>query len=236
MIEALIAGQTDPDELASLAHRRLKVPRETLREALRGRVTLHHRFLLRLHLQQIDMFDAAIAEIEAEVDANVAPFRTAIRVLTIMPCISELAARSIVAEIGTDMTRFPTASGFISWAGLCPRNDESAGKRRSNRLSKGAPWLKTTLIQCAWSGVRKKASYFQAQFQRIRARRGAKKAIGAVATAMLTAIWHMLTNGTLYQDLGGDYFDQRAKATQTKHLVGRLQQLGYDVTIAPQEG
>jgi transposase len=233
MVEALIAGTTDPDELAALAHRQIKAPAEVLREALRGRVTRHHRFLLRLHLQQIDVFDTAIAGIDEEVEDNVEPFRTAIRLLTTIPGVSDLSARIIMAEIGNDMTRFPTEGHLISWAGLCPRNDESAGKRRSNRMRKGAPWLKTALVQCAWAGARKKGSYLQAQFNRIRARRGMKKAIGAVAASILTAIYHMLTNGTFYQDLGGDYFDQRAKATQTKRLVNRLQSLGYDVQITP---
>jgi transposase len=233
MIEALIAGTIDPDELAALAHRRIKAPADTLREALRGRVTKHHRFLLRLHLQQIDTFDTAIAEIDAEVDANVEPFRTALRLLTTIPGVSDLSARTIIAEIGNDMTRFPTDGHLISWAGLCPRNDESAGKRRSNRMRKGAPWLKTALIQCAWAGVRKKGGYLQAQFHRLRARRGAKKAIGAVAASILTAIYHMLINGTLYQDPGGDYFDKRTKTTQTKRLVARLTNLGFEVQITP---
>jgi len=233
MIEALIAGETDPDTLAALAHRRIRAPAEELCEALRGRVTKHHRFLLRLHLQQIDIFDAAIVAIDQEVDANVEPFRAAITILTTIPGVSDLSARTIVAEIGTDMSRFPTDGHLISWAGLCPRNDESAGKRRSNRMRKGAPWLKTTLIQCAWSATRKKASYLQAQFHRLRARRGAKKAIAAVAASILTAIYHMLTNGTLYQDLGADHFDRRGKTAQTKRLVTKLQNLGYAVQITP---
>ena len=120
----------------------------------------------------------------------------------------------IAAEIGNDMSRFATAAHLISWAGLCPKNDESAGKRRSTRMSKGAPWLKTTLIQCGWAAARKKGSYIQAQFLRIRSRRGAKKAIGAVAASILTAIYHMLKNGTCYQDLGPDHFDRRAKGTK----------------------
>jgi len=233
MIEALIAGETDPNTLAALAHRRIRAPAEELCEALRGRVTKHHRFLLRLHLQQIDIFDAAIVAIDQEVDANVEPFRAAITILTTIPGVSDLSARTIVAEIGTDMSRFPTDGHLISWAGLCPRNDESAGKRRSNRMRKGAPWLKTTLIQCAWSATRKKASYLQAQFHRLRARRGAKKAIAAVAASILTAIYHMLTNGTLYQDLGADHFDRRGKTAQTKRLVAKLQNLGYAVQITP---
>jgi transposase len=231
MIEALIVGQTDPGKLAELAHRRIKTSPETLREALRGRVTKHHRFLLQLHLKQIDALDAAIAGIDQEVDANVEPFRTAIHLLTTIPGVSDLSARVIVAEIGNDMSRFPTEGHLISWAGLCPRNDESAGKRRSNRMRKGAPWLKTTLIQCAWAAARKKGSYLQAQC--LRSRRGAKKAIGAVAASMLTAAYHMLKDGTLYEDLGADHFDQRAKAAQTKRLVSRLQNLGYIVQITP---
>jgi transposase len=233
MIAALIAGETDPDALASLAHHRIRAPAAQLREALRGRVTKHHRFLFRLHLQQIDTLDAAIVEIDQEVDANVEPFRAAITILTTIPGISELSARTIIAEIGTDMSRFATDGDLVSWAGLCPRNDESAGKRRSNRMRKGAPWLKTTLIQCAWAAARTKGSYLQAQFHRLRARRGAKKAIGAVAASILTAAYHMLTDGTLYQDLGADHFDRRAKAAQTKRLVNRLQSLGYHVQITP---
>jgi transposase len=232
MIEALIGGETDPAVLAGLA-RRLKAPDNKLQAALRGRVTRHHRFLLRLHLNQIDALDAAMAEIDAEVEAHLAPFRTAIRLLTSIPGISDLGAQVIVSEIGTDMDRFPTAGHLLSWAGLCPRNDESAGKRRSTRLRKGAPWLKTLLVQCAWAASRKKDSYFQAQFHRLRSRRGAKKAICAVAASILTAAYHMLKDGTVYQDLGHDHFDKRSKDAQTKRLVSRLAKLGYDVEIKP---
>jgi len=233
MIAALIEGESDPGKLAELAHRRIKTSPEILREALRGRVTKHHRFLLRLHLQQIDTLDAAIAEIDQEVDAHVEPFRAAIELLTSIPGISDLSARVVVAEIGLDMSRFPTQGHLISWAGLCPRNDESAGKRRSSRMRKGAPWLKTTLIQCAWAAARKKGSYLQAQFHRLRARRGAKKAIGAVAASMLTAAYHMLKDGTLYEDLGADHFDRRAKTAQANRLVSRLQSLGFAVQVTP---
>jgi len=176
MIEALIAGQSDPEELAQLAHRRIKASPEELREALRGRLTRHHRFLLSLHLQQIDAIDAAIGAIDQEVDAQIEPFRTTVHLLTTIPGVDELSACVILAEIGRDMSRFPTAGHLISWAGLCPRNDESAGKRRSTRMRKGAAWLKTTLVQCAAAAARKKASYLQALFHRLRARRGAQKA------------------------------------------------------------
>ena len=233
MIEALIAGESDPGKLAEFAHRRLKASPEELREALRGRVTKHHRFLLRLHLKQIDALDAAVVEIDREVNDSLEPFRTSVQLLSTIPGISQLSAAVITAEIGIDMSRFPTEGHLISWAGLCPKNDESAGKRRSTRMRKGAPWLKTMLIQCAWAATRKKGSYLQAQFHRLRSRRGAKKAIGAVAASILTAAYHMLSNGTLYQDLGADHFDRRAKTVQTKRLVNRLQRLGYAVQIIP---
>jgi transposase len=233
MIEALIAGESDPDTLAALAHRRIKAPPAALREALRGRVTAHHRFLLQLHLQHIEALDTAISAIDREVDTHVEPFREAVLLLTTIPGVSDLSAQVIRAEIGGDMSRFPTAGHLISWAGLCPKNDESAGKRRSNRMRKGAPWLKTTLIQCAWAAARKNGSYLQAQFRRLRSRRGAKKAIGALAASILTAAYHMLQDGTLYHDIGPDHFDHRAKTVQTKRLLTRLQKLGYAVQITP---
>ena len=233
MIEALIAGQSDPEQLAQLAHRRIKASPEELCEALRGRVTRHHRFLLSLHLQQIDAIDAAIDAIDREVDAQVEPFRTTVHLLTTIPGVDELSACVILAEIGRDMTRFPTAGHLISWAGLCPRNDESAGKRRSTRMRKAAAWLKTTLVQCAWAAARKKASYLQAQFHRLRARRGAKKAIGAVAASILTAVYEMLKTGALYDDLGSHHFDKRGKSKQIHRLVSRLQNLGFAVQITP---
>ncbi len=133
------------------------------------------------------------------------------------------------------MSRFPTAGHLISWAGLCPKNDESAGKRRSTRMRKGAPWLKTTLVQCAWAAVRSKGSYLQAQFHRLRARRGAKKAIGAVAASILTAAYHMLKNGTLYHDLGAGHFDDQSQRQQVPRFVSRLQNLGFAVQITPSQ-
>lgn len=234
IIEALIDGQTAPQALATLAHRNIKATAAELEASLRGRVTAHHRFMLRLHLDHLDAVDAAIARIDKEVDGNVEPFRAAIEMLSTIPGISSLTAEVIVSEIGIDMSRFPTEGHLISWAGLCPKNDESAGKRRSTRMKKGAPWLKTTLIQCAWAATRTKQSYLRAQYLRLRSRRGAKKAIGAVAASILTAAYHMLKNGTLYQDLGADYFDNRAKGKQVVRLVKRLENLGFQVQIIPQ--
>ena len=138
-----------------------------------------------------------------------------------------------MSEIGIDMSRFPREAALISWAGLCPKNDESAGKRRSTRMKKGAPWLKTTLVQCAWAATRTKETYLHAQYLRIRSRRGAKKAIGAVAASILTAAYHMLKNGTLYQDLGANHFDKRAKGRHVLKLVNRLKNLGFAVQITP---
>ena len=233
MIEALIAGERDPAKLARLADGRLKASPTQLREALRGRVTKNHRFLLRLHLKQIDALDAAIVTIDRQVEADLAPFRTAVKQLISAPGIKALNAQVVLSEIGLDMSRFPSDRHLISWAGICPRNDESAGKRRSNRLRKGAPWLKTALVQSAWAAVRKKDSYLKAQFLRIKARRGPKKAIMAVAASILTAIYHKLKDGTLYQDLGSNHFQSRSKGQQTKRLVKRLADLGYDVALTP---
>ena len=233
IIEALIAGETNPAKLASLADRRVKASQEELREALRGRVRKQHRFLLRLHLNQIDSLAAAIATVDAQVEENLGPFRTAVQQVVSIPGIKDLGAQAIVSEIGIDMTRFPSDAHLISWAGLCPRNDESAGKRRSNRLRKGAPWLKAMLVQCAWAAVKKKGSYLQAQFYRIKARRGPKKAIMAVAASILTAIYHMLKDGTMYQDLGSGHFNRQSKDQQKNRLVKRLADLGYAVEITP---
>jgi transposase len=233
MIEALIAGETDPAKLASLAHSKVRAPEASLREALRGRVKRHHRFLLRLHLQQIDALDAGIAEIDREVDAGLASFRDAVKQLTTIPGVSELSAQVIVSEIGTDMSRFATAAHLRSWAGLCPRNDQSAGKRRSTRLRSGAPWLKATLVQCGWGAARSKATYLQAQFVRLRGRRGPKKAVCAVAASILTAAYHMLKDGTLYEDLGAAHFDRRRPDVQARRLVKRLADLGFSVDLKP---
>ncbi len=164
MMKALIAGETNPTKLASLADPRVKASHEELREALRGRVTKHHRFLLCLHLNQIDALDVAMATLDAQVEANLGPFRTAVDLIMSIPGIKNLSAHVIISEIEIDMSRFPSDAHLISWAGVCPGNDESAGKRRSNRLRKGVPWLKTTLVQCAWAAVKKKNRYLQAQF------------------------------------------------------------------------
>jgi len=233
ILNALVAGETDPVRLAALAYPNVKSPQAQLREALRGRLTSHHRFLLQLHLGQIDSLDAAIGTIDREVEDSLAPFRVAVDLVRTIPGVSTLGAEVIVSEIGLDMSRFPTVGHLLSWAGLCPRNDESAGKRRSSRLRKGAQWLKTTLVQCSWAAKNKKGSYLQAQYLRLKSRRGPQKAICAVAASILTAAYHMLKDGTVYQDLGPDHFNRRSKITQTQRLVRRLEHMGFTVDIKP---
>ena len=232
VLQALIDGQTDPERLVARIGR-VKATRAELLEALRGRVSPHHRFMLKLHLAHIDALDQAIAAIETEVGLGLEPFRQAARLLSTMPGISTISANVIVAEIGVDMSRFATAGHLLSWACLCPRNDESAGKRRSTRLRRGGNWLKTTLVQAAWAAVKVKNSYLQAQFQRLRARRGTKKAIVAVAASMLTAAWHMLRNGTEWQDLGAAHFDRADARKTANRLIRRLEQIGYQITAVP---
>ena len=233
VLQAIIDGHSEPQYLASLVSTRVKASRDELVEALHGRIRTHHRFMLKLHLGHIDALDKAIAEIETEVGQGLEPFRHAARLLSTIPGISTTVAEALIAEIGTDMGRFATAGHLLSWACLCPRNDESAGKRRTTRLRPGGKWLKTTLVQAAWAAIRVNGGYLQAQFHRIRARRGAKKAVMAVAASMLTAVWHMLRDGTEWQDLGAAHFD-RADATKTANrLIRRLQQIGYQVTAVP---
>jgi transposase len=232
ILRALIAGQTEPEKLlACVQTQRLKATRSELIEALRGRPLAHHRFLLKLHLEQIESLDLAVASIDREVGNRLEPFQAAAERLTSIPGVGDLAASVIVAEIGIDMSRFPTSAHLISWAGLCPKNDESAGKRRSTRIRKGAPWLKTALVQCAWSAVRSKDTYLRAQFLRIKSRRGPRKAIIAVAASILTAVYHMLRDSCDYRDLGADYFDKADRFRAASRLVRKLQRLGFAVQL-----
>ena len=244
MIEAMIAGARDPHRLAALAERSIKASPQALRDALHGRLREQHRFLLKLHLQQWDGLDAAIRQIDRQVagqiermDAEAAdgssPFCELIVRLSAIPGVSRLSATAILAEIGRDMSRFPTAGHLVAWAGLCPGQNESAGKRKSARLRKGAPWLNTMLVQCAWAAKRAKDSYYMAQFHRLRSRRGPQKAICAVAASILTAIYHMLKSGAPHRDLGADYFDRRSPEAKAKRLVTQLTKLGFDVKLQP---
>jgi transposase len=190
--------------------------------------------MLKLHLDLIAGLERALAEVDAAVGKALAPIRERARLLTTMPGISDLVAQVVVAEIGVDMTRFPTSAHLISWAGLCPRNDESAGKRRSTRVRKSGTWLNTTLVTAAWAAVRVKSSYLHAQFLRLKARRGAKKAILAVAASMLTAVYFMLRDGVPYRDLGPRHLDQRHRDSAIRRMLRKLQDLGCLVTVADQ--
>jgi transposase len=231
ILKALSAGETDPGRLADLTRGRLKATRADLLDALHGRVTAHHRFMIKLHLDQIDALEGAVAAIEARIGDALGPFRAAASLLTTMPGLSDTTARVLIAEIGTDMTRFPSVGHLISWAGFCPRLDESAGKRRSTRTRQTSPWLKPTLINAAWAATRKKDCYLRAQFLRIKSRRGAKKAILAVASSMLTAAYFMLRDGVEYHDLGSHHFEQRDKDQLAKRLLQRLRDLGVAVEV-----
>jgi len=244
MIEAMIAGMRDPRRLADLAGAQIKATPKQLYDALHGRLTDHHRFLLKLHLAQWDGLAAAIQTIDAEVDnrltrldgtgeAGTPHFRSLIGLLCTVPGIGSLAATTILSEIGRDMERFPTAGHLVAWSGLCPGQNQSANKRKSTPLRKGAPWLKTMLIQCAWAAKRKKDSYYRAQFFRLQKRRGPQKAICAVAASILTAIYHILRDGTEHRDLGADYFDRRPTGFKAKRLIAQLAKLGFTVQIQP---
>jgi transposase len=231
ILKAIVAGETDPAKLAGLGGSRLAASRSDLADALHGRVREHHRFLIDQHLKTIEQLEATIAAFDARIEAALGPFRDAIERLKEIPGLSETSAQILIAEIGIDMNQFPTAGHLLSWAGLVPRLDESAGKRRSTRVRKGAPWLKPVLVQCAWAAARKKNSYFQAQFLRLKARCGPKKAVVAVAASLLATAYHMLADGTCYQDLGADHFARRDPARAVAKLANRIRSLGYEVDI-----
>jgi transposase len=244
IVQAMIDGVHQPRKLAELASKRIKATPKELYDALHGRLTDHRRFLLDLHLRQWDGIDAAIRKIDLEIDQRITqmdaqvepdtpPFRDLMDLLNTAPGVSTVAAPSILSEIGRDMSRFPTAGHLVSWVGLCPGHDESAGKRKSSRLRKGAPWLKTMLVQCAWAAKRKKGSYYRAQFFRIQSKRGPQKAICAVAASLLTAIYHMLKYGIPHHDLGADHFDRRPPELKAKRLVAQLAKLGFAVQLQP---
>jgi transposase len=233
ILEAIIEGETRPEKLVELCSGRLKASRKELIEALRGRVTAHHRFLLKLHLAQVDQLTSGMRELEARMGEVLAPFQEHVDNLMTIPGVNDTTARVLAGEIGLDMSRFPTAGHLISWAGLCPRLDESAGKHRSRRIRKGAPWLKTALVSAAWGGIRTKSSYLRAQFLRLKSRRGAKKAIIAVAASMLTAAFYILRDRVVYRDLGGDHFTKRNPEHTAKRLIKRLEGLGFAVEARP---
>jgi transposase len=232
MLAALVTGEQTPQQMAQLAKGTLQQKHAQLEQALWGRVEPHHRFILEQLLAQIDSLDATIARFDAQIEAYCRPFESAIEVLDTIPGVARRAAEIIIAEIGNDMTRFGCAERLAAWAGMAPGNHESAGKRLSGRTRKGNQTLRSILIQAAYAAGRTR-TYLGAQFRRLAARRGRKRAAVAVGHSILVIAFHLISRGQGYQDLGAQYFDtQRPEVTQ-RRLVKRLESLGYQVTLQP---
>jgi transposase len=231
MLEAIIQGESSPEEMAGLAKGQLQKKRAELARALEGRVKPHHRFILTELLCQIDSLDETIERFDAEIEAYCRPFEEAVVLLDTIPGVSRTTAEVIVSEIGTDMSRFPTADHLAAWAGVAPGNNESAGKRRSGRTRKGNKSLGAALNQAAHGAARTKDTYLSAQYRRLATRRGSKKAIMAVAHSILVIAYHIIKDKEPYRDLGSDYFDKRRPEATAKRLLKRLEQLGYEVSI-----
>jgi transposase len=232
MLDALVAGETDPAVLAELARRQMRKKIPLLREALAGHFDEHHRLWIGAILAHIDFLDEQIARLSVMIEEQIRPFASQVELLCTITGIQHRGAECILAEIGADMTCFATARHLASWAGQCPGNDQSAGKRRSGRTREGSKWLDFALEEAAMSAIRVKDHYLEAQYRRLKPRRGHKRALGAVQHTILTAIWHMLSTGELYRDLGGDYFTRRDPERQTRRLVAQLERLGHTVTLA----
>ena len=231
MLDALCAGTTDPEVLADLARGKLRAKLPALREALVGRFEPLHALLVSSILAHLDFLDEQIERLSDAIEEQLRPFEPAVELLRTVDGIETRTAQNILAEIGVDMSVFPTAGHLASWAGQCPGNDQSAGKRRSGRTRKGSKWLNTALNDAAMSAIRTNDSYLQAQYQRLRPRLGHGRALGAVKHSILCACWHMLSTGELYRDLGGDYFRKRDPERQTKRLIAQLERLGHKVTL-----
>jgi transposase len=231
ILYALSTGIDDPDQLAACAQGNVRKKRAALREAVVGRLTPHYAFLLQQHLSLIESLDAHIATLDTRIEAAMAPFAAELALTQTMPGVAKRAAEAILAETGVDMTQFPTAGHFASWARLCPGNHQSAGTRYNTTTGKGATWLRATLQEAAWAAARSKNSYYRSLYHRIKGRRGAKKAIVAVQHAMLVALWHMLKKRVAHHDLGVAYFDRRNTDHVRRHHIRRLERLGYDVVL-----
>ena len=231
MLEALVAGTTDPEVLADLARGRLRAKLPALREALEGRFNAQHALLVGAILAHLDFLDEQIELLSEAIGEALAPFAAEVELLCSIPGVQRRTAENVLAEIGLDMTRFPSAGHLASWAGQCPGNHESAGKRRSGRTRKGSKWLNEALTEAAMAATRTNGSYLQALYRRLRPRLGHGRALGAVKHSMLCACWHMLSTGELYRDPGGDYFTRRDPERQTKRLVRQLEALGHTVIL-----
>ena len=235
MLQALIGGEQDADVLAELARGRLRAKLPALRLALEGRVQPHHRFLLTRILAHIDYLQQSLGQVEQEIEAHLHPFEEAMALVQGITGIQATTAAGILAEIGVEMTRFPSDKQLASWAGVCPGNQQSAGKRLGGRTTQGNSYLKALLGEVAWAISRTKDNYLSAYYHRIARRRGKKKAIVALEHKVLVIIYHVLRTKKPYADLGPDYFDQRDRTRLERHHIQRLEQLGYTVTLTPKE-
>jgi transposase len=234
MLKALLAGERDPTRLAEMARGLLRRKIPALQLALEGRVSAHHRFLLQELLDHLEFVEGKIGRLEEEIATRLRPFEDVVRRLCTIPGVDRVSAWGIISEIGLDMNQFPDARHLASWAGLCPGNWESAGKRRSGKTRKGSAWLRRHLCQCAWGVSTKQKNYLSALFRRLSARRGVKRATIAVAHALLGIAYHVLKHEVEYRDLGPDYFDSLDPARLKRRLVKRLEGLGFQVTLATQ--
>ncbi len=233
ILAGIAAGTSTPEELAALADSRLRATPEELVEALRGRLNDHQRMLLRMQLDHVGYLDQQIAALDAEVAKRLAPFEAQLRQLDTIPGVNQSTAESIVAVIGTDMTRFPNADHLVSWGGMCPGSNESAGKRRQSRTRKGNPILRATLTQAGQAAGRSKNTYLGATYRRIAAHRGKKRAAIAVGRSILEIAYFVLRDGVAYEELGVNYYDERKKDAVVRNAVKRLERLGYRVAIEP---
>lgn len=231
MLEAIIRGIQDPQALAALAKGRLRAKRPELEEALQGLVGPHQRLLLQSQLRHLDFLDEEISQMDEDVSTRIRPFEDAIQRVDTIPGMGRRAAEGVLAEIGVDMSRFPTAAHLASWARVCPGNNESAGKRKSGHTGHGNTWLQDMLVEAAWAAARTRNTYLSAQYHRLAARRGAKRAIVAVAHTILVIIYHLLCKGTVYQELGGNYFDDHDRHATLRRAVRRIERLGYKVAV-----
>jgi transposase len=233
MLAALVAGETNAATLAEHARGQLRKKRPALEQALAGQFSDHQRFLVGEQLRLLEALEGSIERLSAQIGERLRPFEPALTALATSPGVGRRTAEEIVAELGTDMSRFPDAHHLCSWAQLCPGTNESAGKQRSGRMRKGNPWLRAALIEAARAAARTKESYAQAQYRRIAARRGGKRAAAAVAHSLLVGIYHILKEGVVYQELGGQYFAARDRERVVRRSVQRLEDLGYQVTLEP---
>ncbi len=231
MLQALASGEQDSERLAEMGKSQLRNKREELKRALRGSFGEHQRFMLTNQLQLLQFLDAQLTELNQEVARRLRPFETLLERLQAIPGIGPRNSEQILVEVGTDMNRFPSDAHFASWAKLCPGSDESAGKRISGRTGQGSRWLRATMVEAAWSAARVKNSYLAAQYHRLVPRRGKRRAAVAVAHSMLVVIYHLIKDGTVYQDLGPKHFDELDRKRATRRAVHRLESLGYEVSL-----